>query len=473
MDGDSSRQGQAGGGRAAGRAASGGAAAEPAAKGTASPGTGGALGQVSRRSVLRAGLGAGALLAGGGSLAACGSSGSSKGKGKAALKMWTWFTEDAKAFPKLIAEYEAANPHVTIENRIINFDNYAPALESAVSAGSVPDIFAPGVLAVTYGKAGIALELKQAMGESFLSQFFDSTNSEYSDGDKQYGIGWEAQTFGIYYAPSAFKKAKIDIPETWDDLIATVEPLKKAGYICCSFNGTPSASVADFFLPLITQATDDPQLVINLDRLTGSGKSWNIPPVVQALEMTKKVFDAEVFNPGALGTSGAAQELLLYSGKAAMTWEGSWAPPDFIANAPKSFLDEYDVFPNPAWKSGARHWTPNQAGSGLSLSAKSPYVDEAVKFVKWLYEPARYAKVMNDTAAMPSTKAAAPLVSNPIIKKMTAYLTDGDGCPHILMGQGSEDAAGNGAETVIKGSATPAQAAAQIQAAVLQARKAG
>jgi len=447
---------------------------QPGASSVKAAGLGSAI---SRRSLLRSGIGTGALLAGatlgGGALAACGSSGSSGGSGKTTLRMWTWYTEDAKAFPKLIAEYEKANPKVTIQSRIINFDNYAPALESAVSAGDVPEIFAPGVLAVTYGKAGIALELKQALGQAFLSQFFESTNSEYSDGDKQYGIGWEAQTFGIYYAPSAFKKAKIDIPETWDDLIATVEPLKKAGLICCSFNGTPSASVADFFLPLITQATDDPQLVINLDRQVGSGKTWNIPPVVQALDMTKKVFDAGVFNPGALGTSGPEQEELLYSGKAAMTWEGSWAPPDFIANAPKSFLDEYDVFPNPAWKSGARHWTPNQAGSGLSISAKSPYVDEAVKFVKWLYEPSRYAQVMNETNAMPSTKAAAPLVSNPIIRKMTAYLTDGDGCPHILMGQGSEDAAGNGAETVIKGSATPAQAAAAIQAAVQQARKEG
>jgi ABC-type glycerol-3-phosphate transport system substrate-binding protein len=461
MDGDSSRQGAAGGGGA-------GQGRPPGLSEQVSRALTG--GQMSRRSMLRAtGLGAGALLAGG-SLAACGSSGPAK-NGKAALKMWTWYSEDAKAFPRLISEYEAANPHVTIENRIINFDNYAPALESAVSAGELPDIFAPGVLAVTYGKAGLALELKQALGESFLSQFFDSTNTEYSDGDKQYGIGWEAQTFGIFYSPSIFKKAKIDIPETWDDLIATVEPLKRAGYICCSFNGTPSASVADFFLPLITQATDDPELVINLDRQTGSGKSWNIPPVVQALEMTKKVFDAEVFNPGALGTSGPAQEQLLFTGKSAMTWEGSWAPADFLTTAPKAFLAEYDVFPNPAWKSGARHWTPNQAGSGLSLSAKSPYVEESVKFLKWLYEPQRYAQVMNETASMPSTKAAAPLVSNPIVKKMTAYLTDGDGCPHILMGQGSEDAAGNGAETVIKGSATPAAAAAAIQAAVAQARQ--
>lgn len=428
--------------------------------------------QISRRTLLRAGLGGGAAALAGASLFGC-SSGSSAGTkgGKASLQMWTWYTEDAKAFPRLIAEYEASHPKVTISSRIIDFNSYTPALESAVSAGNVPDIFAPGVLGVTYGKAGIALELTQAFGKSFLSQFFESTNAEYSDGSKQYGVGWEAQTFGIFYNPALFKKAKIGIPETWDDLIATVEPLKRQGLICCSFNGTPSASVADFFLPLITQVTNNPELVIELDRQTGSGKSWNIPPVVEALGMVKKVFDAGVFNPGALATQTPQEEELFFTGKAAMNWEGSWMPADLITTAPKSFLDSYDVFPNPAWSPGARHWTPNQAGSGLSISAKSPYAQEAVDFVKWLYEPKRYAQVMNETASMPSTKAAAPMVTNPIVKKMTSYLTDGDGCPHILMGVGSEDAAGNGAVSVIRGSATPAQAAAQIQAAVNQARQ--
>ncbi|HEV2375473.1 MAG TPA: extracellular solute-binding protein [Streptosporangiaceae bacterium] len=432
---------------------------------------GGADGSVSRRSLLRAGIGGGALLAGG-ALAGCApGTASSGGKSKATLRMWTWYTEDAKTFPRLIAEYESSHPHVSIQNRIIDFNSYAPALESAVSAGDVPEIFAPGVLAVTYGKGGIALDLKQALGESFLSQFFPSTNAEYSSGSGQYAVGWEAQTFGVFYNPELFKKAKIDIPETWDDLIATVEPLKRAGLICCAFNGTPSASVADFFLPLITQVTDEPELVIELDRQTGRGKTWNIPPVVEALGMVKKVFDAGVFNPGALGTQTPEQEQLFYTGKAAMNWEGSWMPADLLTEAPKSFLDAYDVFPNPAWVSGGRHWTPNQAGSGLALSAKSPYAGEAVAFLKWLYEPERYAQVMNETASMPSTLAAAPLVSNPIVRKMTSYLTDGDGCPHIMMGVGSQDAAGNGAELVIKGSSTPAQAAAQIQAAVVQARQ--
>jgi len=427
--------------------------------------------QISRRALLRAGAGTGAVLAGA-SLFGCGS-GSSAGSngGKATIRMWSWYTEDATAFPKLIAEYEASHPKVTIDNRIIDFGSYTPALESAVSAGNVPEIFAPNVLAVSYGRAGIALELKRALGESFLSQFFESTNAEYSDGANQYGLGWEAQTFGIFYNPQLFKKAKIDIPETWDDLIATVEPLKRAGLICCAFNGTPSASVADFFLPLITQVTNNPELVIELDRLTGAGKSWNIPPVVDALAMVKKVFDADVFNPGALATQTTSEEEMFFTGKAAMNWEGSWMPADLLTTAPKSFLDTYDVFPNPAWTPGARHWTPNQAGSGWSVSAKSPYVEEALAFLKWLYEPARYAKVMNETASMPSTKAAAPLVSNPIVRKMTSYLTDGDGCPHILMGVGSETAAGNGAVAVIQGSVTPAQGAAQIQAAVEQARQ--
>lgn len=432
---------------------------------------------LTRREFLGAGLAGGALLASGpvlGSsrhrLRSAMSTRKAFGKATATLRMWTWYTEDATEFPKLISQYEASHPGVKIDSRIITFNSFAPALESAVSAGDIPDIFAPGVLAVTYGNAGIALDLKKAFGEAFLSQFFDATNAEYSANDKQYGIGWEAQTFGIFYNPALFKKAKIDIPETWDDLIATVEPLKKVGLICCAFNGTPSASVADFFLPLITQVTNNPELVIELDRQTQKSTTWNIPPVVKALEKTKQIFDAGVMNPGSLGTQTPEEEELFYTGKAAMNWEGSWMPADLLTSAPKDFLDKYSVFPNPAWTSGARHWTPNQAGSGLSLSARSSYVEETIAFIRWLYEPTRYAQTMNNTASMPSTKAAAPLVSNPIVRTMTSYLLNGNGCPHILFGPGSENAAGNGAVDVINGSATSAQAAANIQAAVKQAR---
>jgi len=99
-------------------------------------------------------------------------------------------------------------------------NDYSPALAAAVSAGQTPDIFAPSFAAITYGQQGVALDLRQALGDSFLNQFFQADNDQFSSGGKQYGLGWNAQSFGMFYDPAKLGAAGVAPPETWDELIA-------------------------------------------------------------------------------------------------------------------------------------------------------------------------------------------------------------------------------------------------------------
>lgn len=423
---------------------------------------------ISRRTVLRGGAVAGALLGLPGLATACGDEGGSGGK---KIRMWTWYGEQRDQWPALIKQYEKDHAGVTIENRIFgDTDSYLPALQASVSAGDPPDIFAPHVLAIEYGKAGIALDLKEAFGDEFLKGFFPSTNSEYTDAGKQYAIGWMAQTFGMYYNPEILRKAGVDVPETWDDLIAAANAIRdKTSLVPVSLSNNPGPSGLDFWLPLITQVTDDPQLVLDLD-MQRNGKSWNSQPVIESLAMVKKLVDAEVFQPGINGVTGEQASSAFYTGKAAMFYSGSWQPQGFIQSAPKQFVETYKVAETPAWKPGAKHWCANQAGAGLSISAASKNADVAVDFLKWVYEPTRYSKIMNDSNSMPSTIAAAEKVTDPVMKQMTSWLTKGNGCGHILFGKGSSDSAAAQLAAVIDGQSTPAEAAAKIQAAVEKAQ---
>jgi hypothetical protein len=95
-------------------------------------------------------------------------------------------------------------------------------------------------------------------------------------------------------------------------------------------------------------------------------------------------------------------------------------------------------------------------------------VPESIEFIKFLYEPDRYATTMNNSLSMPSTSSAAEQVSDPIMKEMTAWLVDG--APHILFGAGSWDAVGNAVQAVFGQLMTPEAAAAQMEADVLAAR---
>ena len=136
--------------------------------------------------------------------------------------MWSWYGEQKDEFPKLVEKFQAANPNIKVQNRVFGTpDQYLPALQAAVAAGDVPEIFAPHTRALTYGTGGISADLKKDLGDEFLADIFESANQEYTLDGKQYAIGWMAQTFGIFYNPEILDKAGVDgeAIETWDDLI--------------------------------------------------------------------------------------------------------------------------------------------------------------------------------------------------------------------------------------------------------------
>ncbi|HVX45668.1 MAG TPA: extracellular solute-binding protein [Mycobacteriales bacterium] len=424
---------------------------------------------LTRRDLMRGG----ALAAAGAPfLAACDSPdrGGVTVNGRAKVRLWTWYSEQRDEWPKLIREFEQSHPKIMIENRLFgDSDSYLPALQASVSAGDPPEIFAPHVLAIEYGKGGISVDLKKELGADFLADFFPSTNSEYTFGGKQYGLGWMAQTFGLFYDPEIFAKADVDAPQTWDDLLAIAPDIRSRAKVePVAFSNNPGPSGLDFFLPLITQATDDPQVVLDLDQQV-HGKSWDSAPVIEALQLVDKLQRAKVFAPGANGIKGDQAARMLYTGKAAMYFSGSWEPQGFVQSAPKEFVQRYRVMQTPAWAAGKRHWCANQAGAGLSVSAQSRNQEAALEFIRFLYEPARYTRTMNNSNSMPSTQSAGKRVANPVLKQMTSWLVKGNGAPHILFGKGSSDSASNALAALVAGQTSPKDAAATIQKGVEKA----
>lgn len=423
-------------------------------------------------------LGAAAVSAAAVGLGACSSSGSgttgsagSTGK-KATVNMWSWYTEAEPVWPSVTAEFHSAHPNIQVVPRTFgSLADYSPAIEAAVAAGNAPDIIAPATLAISYGRAGILLDLKSALGSSFINEFFPSINQEYSDGDKQYAVGWEAQMFGLFYNPDILKKANVDLPETWDDLIsASAQIRSKTGLTPVALNGNPSNNVADFYLPLVTQASNNPNLVYQLDNLS-SGASWNSKYPIEAFQMMQKLQQNGVFEAGAGAVTYDQALALFYTEKSAMLSFGSFIVPGLLTSASPAFNKLYRVGQTPAWTSGARHWGANQAGAGWSVNAHSPNVDAALEWLKFIYEPSRYETIMQKSSSMAATMTAAAAGTNPIVREMASWITD-NGCNHILFGVGSETAVGNAAAGVLGGTLSPTAAAAQAQATVEHARHA-
>src|SRR5262245_16706452 len=206
------------------------------------------------------------------------------------LQWWSDLDAQKDEYPTLEKEWADSHPGVTIKHHLYSMAEYLPALEAAIAAGTGPDLLFPHVHAVEYGKAGQTIDLNKALGEDFLKQFFPSTRRQFTADEKQYAVAWEAQTLGFFYNPALFKQVGIEAPpETWDDLIDISKELKKAGIVPWTFNEADKWLGCDFFLPLITQVTDDPNLVYDLDEHTKSGVSWNSEPVITGLQLVDKL----------------------------------------------------------------------------------------------------------------------------------------------------------------------------------------
>ncbi|MCU1525936.1 MAG: hypothetical protein JWO18_2830 [Microbacteriaceae bacterium] len=419
-----------------------------------------------RKKVLRRAVVAAIAMASAVLLAACSSTGGSSGT--RTISVWTWYgNQGMPNNTPLAAEFEKSHPDVKVNIRTFgSTTDYAPALAAAVAAGKTPDIFGPSFSAISYGQKGVALDVKKALGSDFLSQFFQADNDQFSSGGKQYGIGWNAQSFGLFYDPAVLAKIGIQPPQTWDDLIADAPKIRAAGYIPLTVPSSPSYGLADFVGPLITQASNDPTLLLKIDSQE-DGKSWKDPAVVAALDKFQQLVKGGVFDSGLLAVTYSSAEQLLTTGKTAFLWDGSWVPADLKASSPNF---KYDVAPNPAWKAGAKHWTGDQAGASLSVSATSADMKDTLDFIKFIYQKDRYSSTLNAAQAMPATEAAAADVADPHVKTMTSWLVDGLGAPHILYGAGSESGLSDVCVAIVEGKTTPVDAAASIQAAVDKAK---
>ena len=106
---------------------------------------------------------------------------------------------------------------------------------------------------------------------------------------------------------------------------------------------------------------------------------------------------------------------------------------------------------------------------GWAVSETSKNKDAALTFIKFLYDQANYSPTMNNSNSMPATKSAAAIIENPVMKQMTSWLIEGEGCPHIPFGNGTV-AAADPLVQLFEGKGEPADVAKQMQAAVENAK---
>jgi raffinose/stachyose/melibiose transport system substrate-binding protein len=404
-----------------------------------------------------------AMAVGAGALGACGGDDSGSGSDDSSMTFWhNSTTGEGKAYwESTVADFEAANPGVTISIQAIQNEDMDGKLQTALNSGDAPDIFMArggGKLADVV-EAGQVKDISDAIDDTTRAALGDAALNAFSVDGKIYGMPTAILPGGVYYSQDLFDQAGITAaPTTMDELDTAVSALKTAGISPVALGGKdawPAAHWYYFFaLRECSQQTIED---------AAKSKSFDDPCWLAAGEDLQAFADTEPFNDGFLTTTaqqGAGSSAgLIANHLAGMELMGAWNPGVIASLTPdEKPLADLAWFPFPAVEGGDGDPGAMMGGvDGFSCSVDAP--DACTDFLNFFMQKEYQEGYANAFHTLPASKDAQGVVSEPALQSiLTAY----NEAPYVtvwmdtLFGQNVGNALNTGVVDLLAGKGDPA-----------------
>ncbi|WP_340375053.1 sugar ABC transporter substrate-binding protein [Streptomyces sp. SS7] len=316
----------------------------------------------SRRSLFRAAAG----MAAAGTLAACGGNngrGGGSGSGKNLVQYFHAYGE--AGVEQAVKRYAKAYKGANVTTQWITGSQFEQKLFAALLTKNAPDVFEfhPQIQLVKSGQVADLTDIIEPVKDDFNPA---DIKSHTVDG-KIYGVRMIDDPQFFFYRPSLFEKAKIEVPQTLEELIEAAAKLKTSK-VKGAFLGNDITPVQS---PLIWSA--------GADTLTEDNKvAFNTDAVADGLKQLRSLFTsgnllldapADWWDPSAFT-----------QGLTAIQWCGMWAMPAMQ----QALGDDIGIFPFPKVGSAGRQSVTN-GGWSMFVNAKGDNVEAAKEYVKWLW----------------------------------------------------------------------------------------
>ncbi len=379
---------------------------------------------------------------------------------KTTIQFWTWRPEDVDAYNSLLATFKSQNPDITVVQTAQKNTEYNTILSAALSGGSGPDVFqsrAYGGLE-TFAQSGYMEPLESWVPElkGFAAGPVRGATS-IKDG-KVYGVPFASQTLGIYYNKKMYDKLGLAVPQTWDQWLANLAAMKKAGIqplanggkegwtlevamgsLCPNFYGAN-----DFFDAVVKGQTtfEDPRFVNAIARLK------DLAPYLPNLYM---------------GVAYTDMQSAFINEQAGHFVGGSFEA-GYFAKQNKDL--QFDFIAGPVAKAGDTRYVSTYADGNFSMSSKSTHKEQGAKLLRFFAGKTTgdfFIKTLKQVSAVPGVDTSAdPFIAKVLTlqKNQTPYV--------FLVGFRYQQPTGStlaqaALQGMMAGNLTPAQVAKQIQ----------
>jgi raffinose/stachyose/melibiose transport system substrate-binding protein len=319
-------------------------------------------------------------------------------------------------FENFNAEFEAANPGVSIDMTVVNAGDLGVSNQTRLTAqdldvttisesgfsGPVQD-YMEGVEKPSWQtliEAGLLMDLTD---EAFVANYDETALAEGSSFDgRVYGVPLGRVTYsGMFVNEDLLAEVGVDVPTTWTELVAACEAVKGSGNECMTAGGGDTWPIFVGSYGLLG-ATYPDQAALTEGLWTGT-IAWNDDTSTEMIEKMQ-TYATEMLEPGVTGLAHDAAIARYAAGDVAFAPTGMWQAAA-LEDAGPEFAWTYVPFP------GSDNAADNQFLFGkydqtLAIAAETPHPEEAVAYVAALSEPETYNTFINAVSFLPTQTGA-------------------------------------------------------------------
>ncbi len=323
----------------------------------------------------------------------------------------TWAVRESDNYPMALYDEMAQNFMDANEDIIVNVIPQGPLgtenewIKAQLAAGTLPDVLIDAnVLAET---SGALAEMPENIKDLFLEGTLAASDGKYCmvPATTQYRMQ-------CYYNKAYFADAGVEIPTTWEDLIAACEKLQAAGYIPFIAPGTPDAWACSY---MFWSSNCNSDIIaaypnFNHDLLAGDVK-WNNPAHVESLTRWKEdLVDPGYYFDGSSSLSYAQACQEFDTGRAAMMIDGSWRAAGYDGNN----VTDFGCFEMPNI-SGASTYCTLSHYWGVSATTEHP--EAAWRFIEFVLggDEETYKLYLEADGVFPVTKKEINVAAGPCL----------------------------------------------------------
>jgi len=287
------------------------------------------------------------------------------------------------AINKIVEQFESENPNIKVDVQPVKYDDYYTLLKTKMAGGDMVDVFTLNAGAQTkLFKDGGYLE--DLTDQPFMSGFDPGVLQAQATDGRNYIMPVNAGPIAVYYNKKIFSDLGIQVPRTYDALMAAARKIKDAGK-------TPFAlGWKDIWTLGMWSTRDLPSNTVLVEKQTdffdklekGQAKFADNPATKTTLSHAMDLF--KYGNKDQLGVDYNGSVDLFARGDAAMLYSGTWPLADIQKKNPDLYNTGIGVFPYPFSNDESLNKLEFNPDASLAVNSKSQHKDAAFKFLAFM-----------------------------------------------------------------------------------------